>query len=202
VHRARQIAVAAERHHERHAIANRLAPGRHDRQAAGEADADDADLAVGLELRLLAGPADRVLDHVGDRGRNLETLEVWSRYRQHAEPGRSQVFSQADQARLVDAIAMHAWDQDDSTAGLPGRAEEPRRHVARARRHGDLSIAREWRRAPRRHRGRGAGQIGGADDEAQCVEVGKRDEVEKAGEQDQEDRRSAATRQRHARMVH
>ena len=56
MHRARQIAVAAERHHERHAIADRVAAGGDDRQAAGKADADDADLAVGAELRLLARP--------------------------------------------------------------------------------------------------------------------------------------------------
>ena len=66
MHRAREIAVTAERHHERDAIADRVAAGRDDRQSAGEADPEHADLAVGPELRLLAGPPHRVFDHVGD----------------------------------------------------------------------------------------------------------------------------------------
>ena len=45
--RARQVAVAAERQHERHAIAQRRAAGGDDRQAAGEADAHDPDAPVG-----------------------------------------------------------------------------------------------------------------------------------------------------------
>ena len=48
----REVAVAAEREHERRAIAQRGPSGGHDRQAAGEADADQPDAAVAREARL------------------------------------------------------------------------------------------------------------------------------------------------------
>ena len=50
---------------------------------------------------------------------------------------------------------------------------EARRDVAAARRHPELSIARERTGPPRRDRGRGAREIGGANDEAKRVEIGK-----------------------------
>ena len=49
-------------------------------------------------------------------------------------------------------------------------------HVAAAGRHGDIRIARDRCRAPGRERRRGPGQIGGANDEAESVEIGKREE--------------------------
>ena len=118
VHRAREIAVPAKRHHERDAIADRFAAGRDDREAAGKADADHADLAVGAELRLFAGPLHRVFDDVGDLRRDLELLQIWRGDRQHAVAGGREILGETDQARFVDAVAMHAGNQHHACAAV------------------------------------------------------------------------------------
>ena len=110
-------------------------PGGDDREAAGKADADDADLAVGAELRLLARPAHRVLDGVGDLRRDLESLQIRRGDGQHAVSGGREIFGEPDQPRFVDAVAMHAGDQDHRASRLPGRPKEARRDVAAAGRH-------------------------------------------------------------------
>ena len=75
-HHPRQIAVAAERHHERDLVAQRRPAGGDDRQTAGEADAEHADLAVRRQVRLRRQPLRRVLDDVGVRGRDPEPLQI------------------------------------------------------------------------------------------------------------------------------
>ena len=179
VHRARQIAMPAERHHERDAIADRLAARRDNRQAAGEADPEDADLAVGPELRLLAGPLHRVLDHVGDLRRHLESLEIGCGHGQHAESSRGKILGESDQPRFVDAVAVHTGHQQDGAPRLPAGAIIAARHLAAARWHGDIRIARDGGGPPGCERRRGPGQIGGANDEAECVEIGERGDAAK-----------------------
>ena len=120
MHRAREVAVTAERHHERDAIADRFAARGDDRQPAGKTDADDADLAVGAELRLLARPLHRVFDHVGDLRRDLESLQIGRGDGQHAVSGGGEIFGEADQARFVDAVAMHARHQQQRAAASAG----------------------------------------------------------------------------------
>jgi hypothetical protein len=97
---------------------------------------------------------------------------------------------------------MHARYQHHRAAGLPGRPIEARRDRAAARRHGELGVARERVGPPCGDGRRRAGQVGGANDEPDRIEIRKRNEQEQAGNQDEDERRSAAASQRHARMVH
>src|SRR5688572_33356159 len=87
VQRAREVAVAAERHYERHAVADRFAAGGDDREPARKADPDNADFPVGAEMRLFARPLDRVFDDIGDLWRDLELLQIGSGDRDHTIAG-------------------------------------------------------------------------------------------------------------------
>ena len=165
--------MSAERHHERDAIADGVAACRDDRKSTGKTDSDDADLAVGAKLRLVACPLNRVLDGVGDLWRDLEALQVRCRDRQDAVARGSEIFRQADETRFVDPVAMHAGNENHRPPRLSRWTEEAGRDVAAARRHGNLRIARERLGSPRRGRCRRTGEICGANDEAEGVKVGK-----------------------------
>ena len=169
MHRPREVAVSAERHHERDAIADRFAAGCDDRKPAGKTDPDNADLAVGAKLRLPARPEHCVLDRVGDLWRDLEALKIRRRDGQDAVTGSGEILRQADETRFVDAIAMHAGNQQQRPPRLAGRTVEAARNGATARRHGDLGIARECVGTPLRDGRRCSGKIRSPDDEAEGV---------------------------------
>jgi hypothetical protein len=57
--------MAAECDHEGEPIGNRGAPGSHDRQPAGEADADEAGTPSRTEPWFVRQPTDRILDEIG-----------------------------------------------------------------------------------------------------------------------------------------
>ena len=144
----------------------------------------------------------RVFDHVGDLRRDLELLQVGRGNGQHAEAGGREVFGQADESRFVDAVAMHAGHQQDGAAALPAPADRNAPGMSPSRVGTAMSGSRVTavvRQAATRRRA--ARQIGGANDEAERVEIGEGEETDNDEERER-DRRLAAAGQRHARMVH
>ncbi len=164
--------MPAERHHEGHAVAQAGPAGGHDRQAAREADADHADAAIGRQLRLIRDPRRRVLDDVGVGGRDPELAQVGRGDGHDRVAGGGQVFGHADQARLVDAVHVHAGHQQHR-ARDPGRAVEAGGHGAVARGYRRQIPARGGVGAGRGYPSRHAfGEIGGADDEGGGIDIG------------------------------
>jgi hypothetical protein len=100
---ARQIAVPAEREHERDTIADRGTAGGDEGKPAAEADADQADPSVGRKRPIRGDKARGLFDAVGDRGRDRKPREVGDVGGDHGDAARGEVTGQAHQPRLVDS---------------------------------------------------------------------------------------------------
>ena len=177
-HHPDQVAVAAEGHHEGDVIAEPWPPGGDDRQAAREADADHADLAVGREVRrgrratCAASSSTSVFSGVMRNCRRSGGATVTT-----AIAGGGEILGHADQPRLVDAVHVHARREQhrarERCAGRIQRAPAPRRGAWRSAAGRCASPAA--RATPRCAR-EAVGEVGGADDERGGVDVGQRDD--------------------------
>ncbi len=119
----------------RNVVADARPSGRHDRQAAGETDADDADAAVGGVLRLSAQPGDGVLDDVGGLRRNAIPHQVRQRHRHHPHPGSGEVLRQRGQTRFGDAERVDARNEEHGALHRPLRLVELPDDISGAGRH-------------------------------------------------------------------
>ncbi len=111
--------MAAERHHEAHAVTQLGATCGDEREPTGKADAQHPDLAVAG--RFVGGePFGGVLDDVGGTRRNLEALQVRRGHRHHAEAAGRKILRHSDEPRLPNPVhvdARHQGDRPPLTAG-------------------------------------------------------------------------------------
>jgi len=103
-----------------------------------EADADEADAAVGGQLALVEHPRGGILDLIGQPRRHLVVQQVGQLRREHGEAARREVARELRQAWFVQAFGVHARRQHDRAFDAPGGYIEARAQRALARRDGDL----------------------------------------------------------------
>ena len=113
---ARQIAVAAEREHVGDVIADRRPARGDERQPAGEADAHQADPAVGREVWLRQQPFRGVFDLVHGLRSEAVVREIGRRDRDDRQSGGGELSSQPFEARLLDPHRVHAGSEDDGAS--------------------------------------------------------------------------------------
>ena len=171
VHDTREVPVTPEGDHEGNLVADRGPPGRHNGQAAREADADHADVPVRRERRLCRHPRDGVFEHIGGARGDPVALQVRQRQCHGADARAGQVVGESLEARLVDAHGVDAGHEHDRARHATRRLVEARRDVTVARRHHVRGFDGHRVGARIRDRLDASTDLRGADDERECARV-------------------------------
>lgn len=173
LHHPTEVVVAAERKDIQNMAAQRRTPARDDRQAAAEADADEADGSCRRQTGFHRKPHCDRFNAIGDTRRDLEARQLGNVGCDDRDVGLGERACQPPQPRLVDARRMQAGDQQHRLLRVSERVVHARSDGRTVERHVHDALANR-NRVDVADPSQRSMHIGGADDERESVNVATR----------------------------